>query len=145
VVTLARQEARDLGHPRIGTEHLLLGLLSHGEGVGAVALDRLGIDADGVRRRIEEIVGTGPGSVARLTLSPRAKEVFAEAVREAHEMDRHRVGTGHILLGIVDEGAGLAARILVDLGAELPRVRETVLELLRASPGSSGSERPASD
>lgn len=130
VVVLARQEARDLGHPRVGTEHLLLAILAHGEGVGAVALDRLGVEADAVRRRIEEIAGRGQAVAPRPPLSPRAKEVFAEAVREAHELHQARVGTAHLLLGIVVEGKGLAARILVDLGADLPRVREMVLQLL---------------
>jgi ATP-dependent Clp protease ATP-binding subunit ClpC len=134
VVTLARQEARALAHPRVGTEHLLLGILDHGEGVGAVALDRLGIAAEAVRRRVEEIAGSGPGAVAHPPLSPRAKEVLAEAAQLSRELGHARVGTGHILLGIVAEGKGLAARILVDLGADLPRVRATVLELLEGPP-----------
>lgn len=130
VVGLARQEARAFGHPWVGTEHLLLGILAHGEGTGAVALDRLGVTAEAVRRRVLEVVGPGGAGAGRAPLSPRAKAVFAEAVREAHELHQERVGTGHILLGIVAEGEGLAARILVELGADLPRVRTTVVEVL---------------
>jgi hypothetical protein len=143
VVTLARQEARALGAPRIGTEHLLLGLLSHGEGIGALALDRFGIQAEAVRGRIEELGGPAARAAGRLPLSPRAKEVLALAVGEAHALHQPRLGTGHILLGILAEGQGLAARILVDLGADLPRVREAVLELLRQAGGPGPRGGPA--
>jgi hypothetical protein len=145
VVERARAEALSMGASHIGTEHLLLGILDQEEGAGAAALARLGVEAEGVRRKITEIVGPGSATGPRRPLAPRAKEVFALAARESAALGDNRIGTGHILLGIVAEGEGVAARILVDLGADLPKVRETVLQELRTAGGPRTPDGPRTD
>jgi Clp amino terminal domain, pathogenicity island component len=130
-VVLAQEEARLLNHDYIGTEHLLLGLIHEGEGVAAQALESLGISLEAVRNRVEEAIGRGQEPPAgHLPFSPRAKRVTELALREARQLRCHSIGTEHILLALVREGEGVAARVLVKLGATLPRVRQQVVHLL---------------
>jgi ATP-dependent Clp protease ATP-binding subunit ClpC len=139
VVVLAQQEARNLDHDYIGTEHLLLGLVSEGEGIAALALGQLGISLERIRGDVEAIVGRGskPQS-GHIPFTPRAKKVLELSLREALQLGHSYIGTEHILLGLVREGEGVAAQVLVRLGADLDRVRETVTELLPGSSESAG-------
>jgi len=120
VVVLAQEEARMLDHNYIGTEHILLGLLHEGEGVGFKALDSMGIPLDGVRAQVEGIIG-------------RAKKVLELSLREALQLGHDYIGTEHVLLGLVREGEGVAAQVLVKMGADLTRVRRAVMRLLGVS------------
>jgi ATP-dependent Clp protease ATP-binding subunit ClpC len=142
VVVLAQEEARRLNHNYLGTEHILLGLVHEGEGVAARALESLGISLQAVRQQVEEIIGQGqqPPS-GHIPFTPRAKKVLELASREALQLGHNYVGTEHILLGLVREGEGIAAQVLVKLGADLNRVRQQVIELLHSYPG----KEPASD
>jgi hypothetical protein len=131
VVVLAQEEARLLNHGYIGTEHLLLGLIHEAEGVAALALEALGIRLEAVRAEVVEIIGQGsepPG--AHLPFTPRAKKVLEFSLREALELGHSYIGTEHILLGLIREGQGVAAQVLVKLGADLPRARRQVIMLL---------------
>ncbi|SDM12417.1 Clp protease N-terminal domain-containing protein, partial [Arthrobacter sp. ok362] len=131
VVVLAQEEARRLNHNYIGTEHLLLGLIHEGEGVAAKALESLGVSLDGVREQVQEITGQGQRSPSRgIPFTQRAKKVLELALREALGLGHARVGTEHILLGIIRDGEGVAAQVLVKLGADLNRVRQQVIRLL---------------
>jgi len=136
VVVLAQEEARMLDHNYIGTEHILLGLIGEGEGVAAKALESLGISLEAVRQEVEEIIGRGqqapPGHIA---FTPRAKKVLELALREAQQLGHNYVGTEHILLGLIREGEGVAAQVLVKLGADLERVRQQVIQLLHGHQG----------
>ena len=139
VVVLAQQEARNLDHNYIGTEHLLLGLVSEGEGIAALALGQLGISLERIRSDVEAIVGRGTKPQAgHIPFTPRAKKVLELSLREALQLGHSYIGTEHILLGLVREGEGVAAQVLVRLGADLDRVRETVTELLPGSSESAG-------
>jgi len=140
VMVLAQEEARLLNHNFIGTEHLLLGLIHEGEGVAAKALEQLGISLEAVREKVEETMGapsTATGGSPPFT--PRAKKVLELSLREALQLGHNYIGTEHILLGLVREGEGVAARVLVDLGADLSRVRQQVIQLLSGY-GSQGKE-----
>ncbi len=131
VLVLAEEEARLLGHGFIGTEHLLLGLIQEGEGLGAKALGSLGITREAVRAKVEEHIGpAGSAATGKPPFTPRAKKVLELALREALQLGHNYIGTEHLLLGIVREGKGVAAEVLENLGAELPRVRETVVGLV---------------
>ncbi len=158
VMVLAQEEARLLNHNFIGTEHLLLGLIHEGEGVAAKALEQLGISLEAVREKVEETMGapsTAAGGSPPFT--PRAKKVLELSLREALQLGHNYIGTEHILLGLVREGEGVAARVLVDLGADLSRVRQQVIQLLSgygsqkegaaaaggAQSGGSGQEAPS--
>src|SRR5213592_3304489 len=144
VVVLAQEEARMLNHDHIGTEHILLGLIREGEGVAAKALESLGISQEAVRRQVEEIIGQGqqPPS-GHIPFTPRAKKVLELSLREALQLGHNYVGTEHILLGLIREGDGVAAQVLVKLGADLNRVRQQVIQLLHGyqgkEPAASGS------
>ena len=131
VVVLAQEEARMLDHDYIGTEHILLGLIHEGEGVAARALESLGISLDAVRQQVEEIIGRGqqepPGHIP---FTPRAKKVLELSLRESKQFGHNYIGTEHILLGLIREGNGVAAQVLVKLGADLKRVRQQVIQLL---------------
>ncbi len=136
VVVLAQQEARLLNHNYIGTEHILLGLIHEGEGVAAKALESLGISLGAVRSQVEEIIGGGESSPSgHIPFTPRAKKVLELSLREALQIGHNYIGTEHILLGLIREGEGVAAQVLVSLGADLSRVRQRVVQLL---PGDSG-------
>ena len=138
VVVLAQEEARMLNHNYIGTEHILLGLIHEGEGVAAKALESLGISLEAVRQQVEEIIGQGqqPPPPGEIPYTPRAKKVLELALREAKQLGHNYIGTEHILLGLIREGEGVAAQVLVKLGADLNRVRQQVIQLLRARPAS---------
>jgi ATP-dependent Clp protease ATP-binding subunit ClpC len=132
VVVLAQEEARMLNHNYIGTEHILLGLVHEGEGVAAKALESLGISLPVVRQQVEEIIGQGQQAPSgHIPFTPRAKKVMELALREALQLGHHYIGTEHILLGLIREGEGVAAQVLVKLGADLNRVRQQVIQLLR--------------
>jgi ATP-dependent Clp protease ATP-binding subunit ClpC len=142
-LSLAQEEARLLNHDFIGTEHLLLGLIREGDGVAAKALKQLGISLEPVRGKIEETMGvpsTAAGGVAPFT--PRAKKVLELSLREALQLGHNYIGTEHILLGLVREGEGVAARVLVDLGADLFRVRLQVMGLISGRPTVTPPTRP---
>src|SRR5688572_18097757 len=135
VVVLAQEEARMLNHNYIGTEHILLGLIHEGEGVAAKALESLGISLDGVRQQVEEIIGQGQQAPSgHIPFTPRAKKVLELSLREALQLGHNHIGTEHILLGLIREGEGVAAQVLVKLGADLNRVRQQVIQLLSGSP-----------
>jgi len=139
VVVFAQEEARMLDHNYIGTEHLLLGLIQEGEGVAARALDAMGISLEDARRDVEEIIGKGQDvPIGHIPFTPRAKKVLELALREALQLGHNYIGTEHILLGLVREGEGVAAQVLQKRGADLARVRETVVELLPGSSESAG-------
>jgi ATP-dependent Clp protease ATP-binding subunit ClpA len=139
VVVLAQEEARLLDHNYIGTEHLLLGLINEGEGIAAQALEALGVSLEHVRHDVEEIIGRGQTAPAsHIPFTPRAKKVLELSLREALQLGHNYIGTEHILLGLVREGEGVAAQVLEKLGADLDRVRRTVIELLPGSSESAG-------
>ena len=136
VVVLAQEEARMLNHNYIGTEHILLGLIHEGEGVAARALGSLGVSQEAVRRQVEEIIGQGEQApVGHIPFTPRAKKVLELALREALQLGHNYIGTEHILLGLIREGEGVAAQVLIKLGADLNRVRQQVIQLLHGGPG----------
>ena len=135
VVVLAQEEARMLHHNYIGTEHILLGLIHEGEGVAAKALESLGISLDAVRQQVEEIIGQGQQTPSgHIPFTPRAKKVLELTRREAEQLGHNYIGTEHILLGLIREGNGVAAQVLVMLGADVNRVRLTVIQLLHGHP-----------
>jgi hypothetical protein len=143
VVVLAQEEARLLNHDHIGTEHILLGLIHEGEGVAYLALTELGISLDAVRAQVEAEIGQGseaPGG--HIPFTPRAKKVLELSLREALQLGHNYIGTEHILLGLIREGEGVAAQVLVGLGAGLDRVRQQVVQLL-ANAGASQAEQVA--
>jgi hypothetical protein len=131
VVVHAQEEARRLNHNYIGTEHILLGLLREGEGIAAKALKSLGISLDAVRQQVEEIIGQGQQAPSgHIPFTPRAKKVLELALRESLQLGHNYIGTEHILLGLIREGDGVAAQVLVRLGADLNRVRQQTIQLL---------------
>ena len=147
VVVLAQEEARLLNHNYIGTEHILLGLLNEGEGIAAQALESLDIDLASVREEVVKIIGQGKQSPSgHIPFTPRAKKVLELSLREALQLGHNYIGTEHILLGLIREGEGVAAQVLQQLGAELQKVRQTVIQLLSGPGGSeeqSGSPQAA--
>src|SRR3954470_16857031 len=151
VVVLAQEEARMLNHNYIGTEHILLGLIHEGEGVAAKALESLGISLEGVRQQVEEIIGQGQQAPSgHIPFTPRAKKVLELSLREALQLGHNYIGTEHILLGLIREGEGVAAQVLVKLGADLNRVRQQVIQLLSgyqgkepAAAGAGGEGAPS--
>ncbi|MEE0239825.1 MAG: ATP-dependent Clp protease ATP-binding subunit [Pauljensenia sp.] len=131
VVVLAQDEARGLKHNYIGTEHLLLGLISEGEGVAAKALETMGIKGEAVRASVIEIIGEGEKPVeGHIPFTPRAKRVFELSLREALQLGHNYIGTEHLLLGLLQEGEGVAAQVLTKQGADLAQVRQTVIQML---------------
>jgi ATP-dependent Clp protease ATP-binding subunit ClpC len=131
VVVFAQEEARLLDHNYIGTEHILLGLIHEGEGLAARALDSMGIGLDAVRHEVEEIIGRGQhASSGHIPFTPRAKNVLELSLREAVQLGHAYIGTEHILLGLIREEDGVAAQVLVRLGADLDRTRQQVIHLL---------------
>ncbi len=125
-----------LNHNYIGTEHILLGLIHEGEGVAAKALESLGISLDVVRQQVVDIIGEGQQApTGHIPFTPRAKKVLELSLREALQLGHNHIGTEHILLGLIREGEGVAAQVLGNLGADLGRVRQQVLQLLQGQPG----------
>jgi ATP-dependent Clp protease ATP-binding subunit ClpC len=144
VVVLAQEEARMLDHIYIGTEHILLGLIHEGEGVAAKALESLDISLEEVRQQVEEIIGQGEAApTGQIPFTPRAKKVLELSFREARQLGHDHIGTEHILLGLIREGDGVAAQILQKLGADLKRVRRTVIQELSGSPAVRYGEMPS--
>jgi len=142
VVVLAQEEARMLNHNYIGTEHLLLGLIHEGDGVAAKALESLNISLGAVREQVQEIIGKGQQAPSgHIPFTPRAKKVLELSLREALQLGHNYIGTEHILLGLIREGEGVAAQVLVKLGADLGRVRQQVIQLLS---GYQGGKETAS-
>jgi ATP-dependent Clp protease ATP-binding subunit ClpC len=131
VVVLAQEEARMLNHNYIGTEHILLGLIRESDGLAARALESLEISLGAVRQQVEEIIGQGQEApTGPVPFTPRAKKVLALSLRESLQLGHNYIGTEHILLGLIREGDGVAAQVLVRLGADLNRVRQQVIQLL---------------
>ena len=151
VVVLAQEEAKQLNHNYIGTEHILLGLIREGDGIAAKALAELSISIDNVREQVQEIIGQGQTApTGHIPFTPRAKKVLELSLREALQLGHNYIGTEHILLGLIREGEGVAAQVLVKLGADLTRVRQTVIQLLSGYQGKEsavvgGTESTSSD
>jgi ATP-dependent Clp protease ATP-binding subunit ClpA len=149
VIVLAQEEARLLDHDYIGTEHILLGLIREREGVAAQALESLGISLEAVRAEVEQVIGRGqttPGP--QIPFTPRSKKVLELSLREARSLGHDYIGTEHILLGLIREGEGVAAQVLVKLGADLARTRAQVIQLLGGSAGGpeeAAGTRPVPD
>jgi ATP-dependent Clp protease ATP-binding subunit ClpC len=141
VVVLAQEEARLLDHTYIGTEHILLGLVHEGEGVAAQALTQLGVSLEAVRDQVKEIIGRGAEApTGHIPFTPRAKKVLELSLREALELGHNYIGTEHILLGLLREGQGVGAQVLVKLGAGRDQVRQVVVQLLA---GYAAGGRPS--
>ncbi|WP_405216250.1 ATP-dependent Clp protease ATP-binding subunit [Agrococcus sp. Ld7] len=140
VVVLAQEEAKLLNHNYIGTEHILLGLIHEGDGVAAKALEQLGISLDAVRAQVQDMIGTGSQQTSgHIPFTPRAKKVLELSLREALQLGHNYIGTEHVLLGLIREGEGVAAQVLVKLGADLNRVRQTVNQLLAGYQGKEST------
>jgi ATP-dependent Clp protease ATP-binding subunit ClpC len=137
VLIIAQQEAAALGHNYVGTEHLLLGLVKEGKGIAAQVLRGMGVDSDKVVEKIEELTGRGDQSAApqMIYLTPRTKRVLELSVLEARRMNHNYVGTEHLLLGLIREGEGVAAKVLRDLNVDLGKAREEIIKTL-----SSGAD-----
>ena len=134
VVVLAQEEARKLNHNYIGTEHLLLGLIQEGEGVAAKALETFQVNLEAVRSQVVEVIGRGSSPPSgHIQFTPRAKKVLELSLREALQLGHNYIGTEHILLGLIREGEGVAAKVLVKLGVDLERLRNQVLKSLTGS------------
>src|SRR5579859_1117345 len=132
VVVFAQEEARGLNHNWIGTEHLLLAVIREGQGVGARALESMQVSLDAARQQVESIIGRGqePVSDGHIPFTPRAKKVLELSLREALQLGHDYIGTEHILLGLIREGDGVAAQVLVNLGCDLNRARQQIIGLL---------------
>ena len=141
VMYLAREEAARLQHDYIGTEHLLLGILREGEGIAATVLNNLNLDLDQIRQAVENMVSSSGGTltIGEIPFTPRAKRVLELSVDEARQLGHNYVGTEHLLLGLIREGEGIAARVLLELGVDRKKVREETLKLLGGTPSASGS------
>ncbi len=144
VVVLAQEEARMLNHNYIGTEHILLGLIHEGEGLAAKALENLDISLAAVREQVQEIIGPGQQApTGHIPFTPRAKKVLEYSLREGLQLGHTYIGTEHILLGLIREGEGVAAQVLVKLGADLNKVRQQVIQLLAGYQGGQGEKAGA--
>jgi ATP-dependent Clp protease ATP-binding subunit ClpC len=145
VIALAREEAGRLGHDYIGTEHLLLGLIREGGGVAAAVLENLSVDLERVRLEVEKLVVIGGGTLTlgEVPFTPRAKKVLELSVEEAQSLSHNYIGTEHLLLGLIREGEGVAAKVLESLGAKLERAREITINLLGGAGSKPGSQAQA--
>jgi ATP-dependent Clp protease ATP-binding subunit ClpC len=139
VVVLAQDEARALKHNYIGTEHILLGLLREEEGLAARVLERLDVTVEEVRAQVARIIGPGDEPIVsgQIPFTPRAKKVLELSLREALSLKHNYIGTEHILLGLVRENEGVAARILLDFGADAEKIRNEIMRVL-SGPGGPG-------
>lgn len=144
VLALAQEEASRLRHPGVGTEHILLGLVREGDGIAAKALQSLGVSTDKVQAEVEKIIGTGQSQTGAMTYTPRAKKVIELSIDEARKLNHTYVGTEHILLGLIREGEGVAARVLANLNVSLSKARQQVLQLLGGDVAEAGSDKDAS-
>ncbi len=140
-ITLAQDEARTLRHNYIGTEHLLLGLLNEGEGLASRVLESLDVNSDEVRRQVIHIVGAGdlPATTGQIPFTPRAKHVLEIALREALSLGHRYIGTEHILLALVRENEGVAARILLDFDADAKKIRNEIIRILKGPSGAKAT------
>ena len=142
VIMLAQEEARRLGHNFVGTEQILLGLIGEGTGVAAKVLKSLGVNLKDSRIEVEKIIGRGSGFVAvEIPFTPRAKRVLELSLEEARQLGHNYIGTEHLLLGLIREGEGVAARVLENLGIDLTKIRTQVIRMLgeTAEVGTGGS------
>ena len=146
VIMLAQEEARRLGHNFVGTEQVLLGLIGEGTGVAAKTLKSMGVNLKDARAEVEKIIGRGSGFVAvEIPFTPRAKRVLELSWDEARQLGHNYIGTEHLLLGLIREGEGVAARVLENLGVDLNKVRSNVIKMLGESkPTTSGSSSSSS-
>ena len=144
VLLLAQQEAGRLGHGYLGTEHLLLGLIQEGEGVAAKALASLSISQETVRNKVEAIIGRGDGQSEQIQYTPRSKKVIELAFEEAQRLGHNYIGTEHLLLGLIREGEGIAAQVLMQVGVDANAVQQRVIELLGGMAMSGNSIQPPS-
>ncbi|MBS2967304.1 ATP-dependent protease ATP-binding subunit ClpC [Metabacillus sp. KIGAM252] len=140
VLALAQEEAVRLGHNNIGTEHILLGLVREGEGIAAKALNALGLGSEKIQKEVESLIGRGQDISQTIHYTPRAKKVIELSMDEARKLGHSYVGTEHILLGLIREGEGVAARVLNNLGVSLNKARQQVLQLLGSNESSSGHQ-----
>jgi ATP-dependent Clp protease ATP-binding subunit ClpC len=146
VVVLAQEEARLLNHNYIGTEHLLLGLIHEGEGLAAKALESLGVTLDQVRSQVEDMIGVGTATPqGHIPFTPRAKKVLELSLREALQLGHNYIGTEHILLGLLREGEGVAAQVLLKIGLDMQKVRQTVLQLMQGYQGQQGEGKASGE
>src|SRR5699024_361016 len=130
VLALSQEEATRLGHNNIGTEHILLGLIREGEGIAAKALQSLGLEIEKIQEEVEELIGVGQEPLQTIHYTPRAKKVVELSQDEARKLGHSYVGTEHILLGLIREGEGVAAKALQSLGLEIEKIQEEVEELI---------------
>merc|ERR1719359_2033088 len=131
VVMLAQEEARRLGHNFVGTEQLLLGMIGEGTGIAAKVLKSQGVNLKEARVEVEKIIGRGSGFVAvEIPFTPRAKRVLELSLEEARHLGHHYIGTEHLLLGLLREGEGVAARVLENLGADAAKIRTQVIKMV---------------
>jgi ATP-dependent Clp protease ATP-binding subunit ClpC len=146
VVVLAQEEARLLNHNYIGTEHLLLGLIHEGEGLAAKALESLGVTLDQVRSQVEDMIGVGTATPqGHIPFTPRAKKVLELSLREALQLGHNYIGTEHILLGLLREGEGVAAQVLLKIGLDMQKVRQTVLQMMQGYQGQQGEGKASGE
>lgn len=138
VLALSQEEALRLGHNNIGTEHILLGLIKEGEGIAAKALKSLDIDSEKIQQEVEQLIGKGESTNQTIHYTPRAKKVIELSMDEARKLNHSYVGTEHILLGLIREGEGVAARVFNNLGVSLNKARQQVLQLLGSNDSTSG-------
>ncbi|ERG67240.1 ATP-dependent protease ATP-binding subunit ClpC [Exiguobacterium chiriqhucha] len=142
VLALAQEEAVRLGHHNIGTEHILLGLVREGEGIAAKALFALGLTSEKIQQEVEALIGRGSENGSTIHYTPRAKKVIELSMDEARKLGHSYVGTEHILLGVIREGEGVAARVLNNLGISLTKARQQVLQLLGNTESSANASQP---
>jgi ATP-dependent Clp protease ATP-binding subunit ClpC len=140
VLALAQEEAIRIGHNNIGTEHILLGLVREGEGIAAKALQALGLGSEKIQKEVENLIGKGQESTQTIHYTPRAKKVIELSMDEARKLGHSYVGTEHILLGLIREGEGVAARVLNNLGVSLNKARQQVLQLLGSNETAAGHQ-----
>ena len=134
VIMLAQEEARRLGHNFVGTEQILLGLVGEGTGVGPKVLKEMGVSLKDSRIEVEKIIGRGSGFVAvEIPFTPRAKRVLELSLEEARQLGHNYIGTEHLLLGLIREGEGVAARVLENLGVDLSKIRSQIIKALGES------------
>ena len=140
VIMLAQEESRRLGHNFVGTEQLLLGLIAEGTGIAAKTLKSMGVNIKEAREEVEKIIGRGCGFVAvEIPFTPRAKKVLELSWDEARQLGHNYIGTEHLLLGLIREGEGVAAKILENLGVDLNKCRSNVIKMLGETKTSSSS------
>ena len=140
VIMLAQEEARRLGHNFVGTEQVLLGLIGEGTGIAAKTLKSMGVNLKDARIEVEKIIGRGSGFVAvEIPFTPRAKRVLELSWDEARQLGHNYIGTEHLLLGLIREGEGVAARVLENLGVDLNKIRSNVVKMLGDSKPTAGA------